>query len=105
MLSINYAHQKGGMSIDALKNVKKMCINLFILGKLWFSVAQKDSAAFVDILAKYAESHVEGCPIYDVDFKCPAFYRHKLIWINPLVVIMEGVTVYVRLCSMLTEKR
>ena len=64
------------------------------LGKLWFFVDENDNDKFIELLKRVGQHRTEGVP-GEIEFICPAFFRHKTLWIHPLTVIAAGIKVYV----------
>ena len=59
-------------------------------------MAAEDNANFIKLLKRVGQNRTEGCPLHEeVDFKCPAFFRHKTLWIHTLTVTAAGIKVYV----------
>lgn len=98
MISVNYSHLNGGI-IKLFTNLYRYTIyRLFFVfaGKLWFFIDKKDNDKFIDLLRELSENETEGMETEEgIKIKCPAFYRHKLFWIHPAVVIARGIKVYV----------
>ena len=67
----------------------------YIAGKIWFSVSEDQTHLFLDLLSELYDKSVEGCSKGVIDIKCPAMFRHKMMWINPFLVIARGIRVHV----------
>ena len=50
----------------------------------------------MQLLRELASCNVEGGGPGEVLIDCPAPYRHKSVWINPIEIMERGIEVYVR---------
>lgn len=70
-------------------------IKFLLIGKVWIGPSTDDNERFQDIIIallheKFSEGYADEAYV-----KCPALYRHKNIWINPLDIMEKGIDLYV----------
>lgn len=62
---------------------------------MWIGPSTDDNDRFQDIIMEILhEKFTEGYA-HTPYVKCPALYRHKNIWLNPLDIMERGIDLYV----------